>query len=200
MLVYQRVITINHSVMPFRSIKSNRIRSSNQASKQSSNQAIKQASNQSINQSIKQAINQSINLSLSLSDYFHLFHHGTKEETLFSTVKLHHDTMIHPTSSNSPPFGGTDDLHIATRQRGFQDVSRIHGPTVATAAGTHQGVDLVNHQNDVWIVTHFLSPKLRNQKKNAKKEFQKMATTCHKKETHVLRSKIFMAPQEWHQG
>ena len=67
MLVYQRVITINHSVMPFRSIKSNRIRSSNQASKQSSNQAIKQAINQSINQSINQASNQSINQSISLS-------------------------------------------------------------------------------------------------------------------------------------
>lgn len=82
--------------------------------------------------------------------------------------------MIHPSSNVPPPFGGTDDLHIATRQRGFQDVGRIHGATVATAAGTHQGVDLVNHQNDVRIVTHFLFSKLRNPpKKMRKKNFRK---------------------------
>ena len=93
--------------------------------------------------------------------------------------------MIHPSSNVPPPFGGTDDLHIATRQRGFQDVGRIHGATVATAAGTHQGVDLVNHQNDVRIVTHFLFSKLRNPpKKMRKKNFRKWpqhATTQRKK-------------------
>ena len=174
----------------------------NQSNQIESNQ-IKQSSNQSSNQ----AISLSLYLSLTISICFTLFHHGTKEETLFSTVKPCQATswyiQHHPTS---PGVSGTDDLHIAPRQRGFQDVGRIHGTTVATAAGTHQGVDLVDHQNDVRIVTHFLSPSRKPPEetpgsKNASRIFRTWPQHATRRKKHMFwEAKSSWAPQEWHQG
>ena len=51
--------------------------------------------------------------------------------------------------------GGTDGPQFATRQSRLQNVGGIHG-TFATAC-THQGVNLVDEENDVALgVSHFL--------------------------------------------
>mmetsp|Transcript_16522 Transcript_16522/g.43509 ORF Transcript_16522/g.43509 Transcript_16522/m.43509 type:complete len:252 (+) Transcript_16522:1838-2593(+) len=46
---------------------------------------------------------------------------------------------------------GADDLEIAAGQGGFQDVGGIHGAATAVAARAHEGVDLVDHQDDVTL-------------------------------------------------
>mmetsp|Transcript_16123 Transcript_16123/g.19766 ORF Transcript_16123/g.19766 Transcript_16123/m.19766 type:complete len:370 (-) Transcript_16123:344-1453(-) len=53
---------------------------------------------------------------------------------------------------------GANDLQLATRQRRLHDVARINGTTtISCTTRTNNGVDLVNHQNDLFLrVKYFL--------------------------------------------
>ena len=44
---------------------------------------------------------------------------------------------------------GSDDLHVASCQRGLEDVGGIHGAAVSTPSSAHQRVDLIDHEDDV---------------------------------------------------
>mmetsp|Transcript_67005 Transcript_67005/g.216608 ORF Transcript_67005/g.216608 Transcript_67005/m.216608 type:complete len:549 (+) Transcript_67005:866-2512(+) len=47
--------------------------------------------------------------------------------------------------------GRPDDLHLASRERRLQHVRGVHGAAAAGAAGADEGVDLVDHQDDVTL-------------------------------------------------
>ena len=51
--------------------------------------------------------------------------------------------------------GGTDHLHFPTGEGGFQNIGGIHG--TFTVAGAHQGMNLVNKQNNIAFGFHFVN-------------------------------------------
>ena len=54
--------------------------------------------------------------------------------------------------------GGADTLHLATGKRGLDDIAGIHG--ALGRAGTHDGVQFVNEENDVFGATDFIHHRL----------------------------------------
>mmetsp|Transcript_56360 Transcript_56360/g.142554 ORF Transcript_56360/g.142554 Transcript_56360/m.142554 type:complete len:306 (+) Transcript_56360:1360-2277(+) len=52
--------------------------------------------------------------------------------------------------------GSSDNLQVASRQCRLQDVGCVHGASATIAACANKSVDLVNHQDDVSVLSHLL--------------------------------------------
>ena len=75
-----------------------------------------------------------------------VYHHGL--ESAFQRLVLFKILLVFVQG------GGTDASQLATRQGRFQDVRCIHG--TFALSGTHQGVDLVDEENDVSVRFRYL--------------------------------------------